>query len=68
MDGVQIPYANTAKFLGMTLDAKLRWNEHIEIKIMEPQLKLKKEELKWKKGENRNCLLKINCEYIIIKY
>ena len=42
MDGIQIPYANTAKYLGMTLKAKLRWNKHVEIKIMELQLKWKK--------------------------
>ena len=45
MDGIQIPYANTPKYLGMILDAKLRWDEHIEIKIMELQLKWKK--LNW---------------------
>ena len=39
MDGIQIPCANTAKYLGMTLDAKLRWNEHVKMKIMELQLK-----------------------------
>ena len=42
MESVQIPYANTAKYLGMTLVANLRWNEHNKIKIMELQLKWKK--------------------------
>lgn len=28
----QIPYANTAKYLGMTLDAKLKWKEHVKMK------------------------------------
>lgn len=27
-----IPYGNTTKYLGMTLDAKLKWNEHVRIK------------------------------------
>lgn len=45
MDNVQVPYANTAKYLGITLDAKLRWNEHVKIKNVELQLKWKK--LNW---------------------
>jgi predicted GIY-YIG superfamily endonuclease len=32
INGTQVPYANTAKYLGMTLDAKLRWKEHIKKK------------------------------------
>ena len=39
MDGVQIPYVNTAKYLGMILDAKLHWNEEVKIKIIKLQLK-----------------------------
>jgi hypothetical protein len=37
-----IPYANTAKYLGMNLDAKLRWKEHIKKKCTELNLKYKK--------------------------
>jgi hypothetical protein len=29
INGTQVPYAKRAKYLGMTLDAKLRWKEHI---------------------------------------
>lgn len=32
VDGIQVPYSNTAKYLGMNLDAKLRWKEHIQKK------------------------------------
>ena len=42
MNGVQIPYANTAKYLDMTQDAKLCWNEHVKIIIIELKLKWKK--------------------------
>jgi hypothetical protein len=32
ISGTKCPYANTAKYLGMNLDAKLRWKEHIKKK------------------------------------
>ena len=34
MDGIQIPYANTAKYFGMTLDANLHWHANFKIKII----------------------------------
>jgi hypothetical protein len=30
INSTEVPYANTAKCLGMTFDAKLRWKEHIK--------------------------------------
>jgi hypothetical protein len=33
INGTQIPYANTAKYLGMTLNTKLQWQEHIKMKL-----------------------------------
>jgi hypothetical protein len=33
-NSIKVPYANTAKYLGMTLDAKLQWKEHIKKKNM----------------------------------
>jgi hypothetical protein len=32
INGTKVPYANTAKYLVMTVDAKLRWKEHIKKK------------------------------------
>jgi hypothetical protein len=50
IDGIQIPYANTAKYLGMTLDTKLRWKEHIKKKREELNMKFRK--MYWLLGRN----------------
>jgi hypothetical protein len=42
INSTQIPYANTAKYLGMTLVTKLRWKEHIKIKREELNIKFRK--------------------------
>jgi hypothetical protein len=41
-NGTQIPHANTTKYLGMTLDTKLRWKEHIKMKRDELNIKFRK--------------------------
>lgn len=39
---LNIPYSNSAKYLGLTLDAKLRWKPHVKKKINELKLRYKK--------------------------
>ena len=38
----QVPYSNTAKYLGMTLDTKLRWKAHVKKKREEMGIKYRK--------------------------
>ena len=38
----EIPHSNTAKYLAMTVDAKLLWQEHVKIKLKELNIKLAK--------------------------
>jgi hypothetical protein len=33
-NGIQVPYINTGKYLGMALDAWLQWKEHIKRNVM----------------------------------
>lgn len=50
INGRQIPYANTTKYLGMTLDARLRWKEHVIKKKDELNIRLRK--MFWLMGKN----------------
>lgn len=46
----RIPFANEAKYLGMTLDAKLKWNSHVKMKRKE--LDIKYREMYWLLGKH----------------
>jgi hypothetical protein len=50
INGAKVPYANIAKYLSMTLDAKLWWKEHIKKKRDELNIKFRK--MYWLLGRN----------------
>lgn len=52
INNVVIPHENNAKYLGMTLDVKLRWKDHIKIKKQELNTKYK--QLYWLIGRTSN--------------
>lgn len=63
LNNVPIPHANTAKYLGMNLDAKLRWKVHVKKKCEELRLKYRK--LYWLMG--RNSQLSINNKLMLYR-
>lgn len=50
LNNIVVPIENKAKYLGMTLDTKLHWKEHIKIKRKE--LDIKYRDLYWLIGRN----------------
>ncbi len=58
-----IPQKNVAKYLGMNLDAKLNWKEHIRLKRME--IKIKQKKLYWLLG--RRSQLSIQNKLLLYK-
>ncbi|ENN82192.1 hypothetical protein YQE_01432, partial [Dendroctonus ponderosae] len=55
INGTGVPYANIAKYLGMTLDTKLKWNEHVRKKVKE--LKIKIAQYRWLIGRHSKMTL-----------
>ena len=41
INSIQIPYANNAKYLGMTLDARLHWKVHVKKKVEELNIRFR---------------------------
>lgn len=50
MHGTVVPHQNSAKYLGMNLDVKVKWNEHIKIKIVD--LRIRYRQIYWLMGRN----------------
>lgn len=50
-----VPPSKSAKYLGLTLDTRLRWKEHVKIKLK--QLKLKHKRMLWLLGSRSSLLL-----------
>lgn len=50
MHGTIIPHHNSAKYLGMNLDVKVKWNEHTKIKLAE--LRIRYRQIYWLMGRN----------------
>jgi len=61
LNGVQIPQAESAKYLGMHLDSKLNWKHHVRKKA--EQIKIKQREMYWLIG--RHSKLSLNCKRLI---
>jgi hypothetical protein len=59
----KVPYANTAKYLRMTLDAKLRWKAHV--KKQRQELELRYQKMYWL--VRRNSSLSLHNKLLIYK-
>ncbi len=60
-NGIQIPQADTARYLGLHLDVKLNWKHHVRMKAQQMRLKLRK--MYWLIGPHSSLSL---CNKVII--
>lgn len=63
IDNKIIPYENSAKYLGMTLDAKLRWKVHVKKKRDELEIRFRK--MNWLLG--RHSALSVQNKILLYK-
>lgn len=61
LNGVQIPQAESAKYLGLHLDSRLNWKHHVRQKA--EQIKIKQREMYWLIGKHSK--LSLYCKRLI---
>lgn len=61
LNGIQVPQADTAKYLGLHLDSRLNWKHHVQQKA--EQIKIKRRQMYWLIGHHSQ--LDLYCKRLI---